>query len=58
MVLVRLLGSKPCFDAVRNLPELATVLFQVFLRLFINFDHILIDNAQTAPEITYDCFLE
>jgi hypothetical protein len=30
MVLVRLLGSKSCFDAIRNLPEIGTVLFQVF----------------------------
>lgn len=28
MVLARLLGSKPCFDAIRSLPELTTVLFQ------------------------------
>ncbi|KAG0590844.1 hypothetical protein KC19_1G130600 [Ceratodon purpureus] len=28
MVLVRLLGSKPCFDAIRISPEIATTLFQ------------------------------
>ncbi|KAG0579697.1 hypothetical protein KC19_4G117600 [Ceratodon purpureus] len=28
MVLVRLLGSKPCFDAIRSLSEIGTVLFQ------------------------------
>lgn len=35
MVLVRLLGSKPCFDAIKTLPEIATILFQVFLSLLL-----------------------
>lgn len=53
MVLVRLLGSKPCFDAIRTLPEIATILFQVLsFSFFLNTcsDHVL-----SAPRI---CRLE
>lgn len=36
MVLVRLLGSKPCFEAVRTSPEISTILFQVSHSLILN----------------------
>ncbi len=31
MVLLRLLASRPCFDAIRGMPEIGAVLFQVVL---------------------------